>query len=644
AANRNLEFACSRWSIDTHSFAWAWGESGLSLEDVSILTRLSLRGGNIVDLAKLSWEDRDDVEALRALHKQAQNGPIFTVQGVRKAAVANTKKTSLGSWLRYFFKDLQPARTVAPSTAQDFVAGPQYRQRLYMAGFFSYFLSYYVLPDYPIDGLSQAVFPLAVLLARSQLVALAPLFLGSLYRQLDLVQADYARSLASGLRSHAEQWHGTSSEASWYEACDIEANFTQRPYSIPSPGVMGVGQCLLPAASSLRAASGGDPVARTVINAALIALPGWLLSLCNETTRSQLRFMAGQLSPILAHLGDSPIPDRDRVSTYTQEFRAFWRRNLDSFLTFVCGQAVVPEACTIRTRDTSLRAITGVRAVEWRRPRSQWAVIHAAPLNRAPAAGETRRPKRLRNVSVFPRAESSHYNASSPRFLGLILFVLPFLFLSSGSGTLAPLWISSQRRPQQRRQRNKQRAGRKGMPQTLSPNDAASMPAGGPTAEDVTVVDISDSPEKQREAEVIQPRAEPIPFPHPEPESSAVVGGTLPDEPSVVDLGGDPNTISSESSSSSDESENVIVYSADRDPSPSNAAPSEAREPPPSTDTRESVGQADIAAEPINAATARLLREEEEDDVEGLPHAAAGGPAADQPGAGSTSTPSGSHQ
>ncbi|KAE9445286.1 hypothetical protein C3L33_22816, partial [Rhododendron williamsianum] len=503
AANKNLEFACSRWSIDTHSFAWAWGESRLSLEDVFILTRLSLCGGNIVDPAKLSLADREDVEALKALHKQAQNGPIFTAQGVRKAAPANAKKTSLGSWLRYFFKDLQPARTVAPG-ARGLRPGPQYQQRLYMAGFFSYFLSYYVLPNYPVDGISQAVFPLAVLLARGQPVALAPMFLGSLYRQLNLVQADYAWSLgrcdhlsmahstfllayffehfrtvalvplvfpASGVRSRTEQWHGTSSEASWHEVCDVETNFTQRPYNIPSPGIMGVGQCLLPVASSLGAANGGDPVARTVINSALIALPGWLPTLCSETTgvavyrpnrfarklgfdqgvprpapampsfvESQLRFMAGQLSPILTQLDNLPIPARDRVSDYTPEFRVFWKRNFDSFLTFVRGQAVVPEASTIRTRDTSLRAITVVRATDWRGPRGQWAVIHAEPVNRvfptevpappqaapgrtrargshartqpppppptgpsqpsssqAPAAGETRRPKRIRN-------------------------------------------------------------------------------------------------------------------------------------------------------------------------------------------------------------------------------------------------------
>ncbi|KAE9459110.1 hypothetical protein C3L33_08986, partial [Rhododendron williamsianum] len=358
AAIRNLEFACSRWSTGTYSFAWSWGESGLSLEDAFILTRLSLRGANILDLAKLSREDRDDVESLIKLHKQARNRPIFTAQGVRKAAAANAKKTSLGSWLRYFFKDFQPARTVAPRDARDFVAGPQYKQQLYMAGFFSYFLSYYVLPDYPIDGLSQAVFPLAVLLARGQPVALAPLFLGSLFRQLDLVQADYARSLGVRAAIPREQWQGTSSDASWYEACDIEANFTPRPYSIPSPGVMGVGLSLLPLATSLNAASSGNHVARTVCNATLIALPGWLPFLNSETTgvvaycpdrfarqlgfdqgvpgpvppmpsfaESQLRFMATQLSPIQARLGRGS------------------------------------RGLAIRMRDTSLRAITG--GVSW---------------------------------------------------------------------------------------------------------------------------------------------------------------------------------------------------------------------------------------------------------------------------------------
>ncbi|KAI8563879.1 hypothetical protein RHMOL_Rhmol03G0143600 [Rhododendron molle] len=112
-----------------------------------------------------------------------------------------------------------------------------------MVGFFVFFLSYFILPDYPSDSLSPGVFPLVVLLARGEPNVLAPLFLGSLYRQLDQVHADLARSLewcdhltmahtsflltyfyehfliiapapqsfpASVQQSHVERWSGTS--------------------------------------------------------------------------------------------------------------------------------------------------------------------------------------------------------------------------------------------------------------------------------------------------------------------------------------------------------------------------------------------------------------------------------------------------
>lgn len=72
-------------------------------------------------------------------------------------------------------------KTVIPREVRDFVEGPNYQQRLYMAGFFAFFLSYFVLPDYPLDSPSPAVFPLAVLLTRREPIALAPLLLGSLH-------------------------------------------------------------------------------------------------------------------------------------------------------------------------------------------------------------------------------------------------------------------------------------------------------------------------------------------------------------------------------------------------------------------------------------------------------------------------------
>ncbi|KAE9465282.1 hypothetical protein C3L33_02812, partial [Rhododendron williamsianum] len=457
-AVENLEHACSRWSIDTHSFAWVWGKSELSMEDVVILTPLSLRGASILDLAHLSREDRENARELRRLGKLAQFGPIFTTQGVRKSTAANAKKTSFASWIRYFFKDLQPTKTAILGAARDFVTA---------------------------DSPSPAVFPLAVLLARGEPVALAPLFLGSLYRQLDLVHADFARSLgkcgqlsmvhtsfllayffehfpivappsrtfqASAARSRAEQWYGTSNDVSWYEACNVAANFTPRPYNSASPGVVGIGQCLLPVSSSLSVASSGDSVARVVINSTLIALPGWLTFLNNEASgvtvyrpdrfarqlsfdqgvlgaasvmptfaKSQHRFVVTQISDILLQLGDLPIPLRDNVGHYTPEFHLFWGRNLNFFLTFVHGEASVPEVSEIRTQDTSLRAITEVRGPDWHGPHSQWAMTDAVPINRdfsampppAPQAVERRAPARGAQGRTQPLASAGPSQPSS---------------------------------------------------------------------------------------------------------------------------------------------------------------------------------------------------------------------------------------
>lgn len=38
----NMEFIMSRWSIESHAFIVAWGEFCLTLEDVVILTGLSI--------------------------------------------------------------------------------------------------------------------------------------------------------------------------------------------------------------------------------------------------------------------------------------------------------------------------------------------------------------------------------------------------------------------------------------------------------------------------------------------------------------------------------------------------------------------------------------------------------------------------
>ncbi|KAI8571947.1 hypothetical protein RHMOL_Rhmol01G0160400 [Rhododendron molle] len=102
------------------------------------------------------------------------------------------------------------------------------------------------------------------------------------------------------------------------------------------------------------------------------------------------------------------------------------------------------------------------------------------------------------------------------------------------------------------------------------------MPAGDIATGDIIAGDVAG----MREVDLLPPHTEPVPYLQLELQTFAVVGGMLPDEPSIVGLGRDSNTVSTESSSSFLESENVIIYSADRDPSPSHAATKEPCEPP----------------------------------------------------------------
>lgn len=88
--------------------------------------------------------------------------------------------------------------------------------------------------------------------------------------------------LASATRSQSERWIGTSSDALWYEVCDVAENFVLHPYGSTTPRIVGLGQCLLPSHSSLSVEGGNNSIARGVINSAFIALPGWLPFLNNE--------------------------------------------------------------------------------------------------------------------------------------------------------------------------------------------------------------------------------------------------------------------------------------------------------------------------------------------------------------------------
>ncbi|KAI8530263.1 hypothetical protein RHMOL_Rhmol11G0043000 [Rhododendron molle] len=70
-----------------------------------------------------------------------------------------------------------------------------YDSDLHLTGFLVYWLSFFVIPDFPYEGPNHTVFLLAVSLARGDFVPLGPLFLGYLFHHLDQVHVDTERSM-----------------------------------------------------------------------------------------------------------------------------------------------------------------------------------------------------------------------------------------------------------------------------------------------------------------------------------------------------------------------------------------------------------------------------------------------------------------
>lgn len=141
-------------------------------------------------------------------------------------------------------------------------------------------------------------------------------------------------------------------------------------------------------------------MARTLTNAFIIALLGWLPTITHEgllVVAYRLTDLLG-ISPrpsfvecqwrfLFAHAGETlcgrdnlvmPLMHNPRV--YTTSFRLYWWRNLDSFIRYVEGEPVVPDAPVVSQRDTSLRVMRAYKGTHWRGEHSQWAITQAQPL------------------------------------------------------------------------------------------------------------------------------------------------------------------------------------------------------------------------------------------------------------------------
>ncbi|KAH7853922.1 hypothetical protein Vadar_008146 [Vaccinium darrowii] len=156
-----LEVMLSRWCPTTHTFVATWGESTPTLEDVCYLWNLNLMG-EVNSALPLTPEQEKIVEALR-----------------KAKSVAMTLRTGYKSGGRNIL-----ALEDEPLHGSK---GEGFRKSGYLAAFLTLWLSLHVFPGPPEGGVDPNLFGIAAILSTGKSVPLAPLFLGTLYKRLDLI-------------------------------------------------------------------------------------------------------------------------------------------------------------------------------------------------------------------------------------------------------------------------------------------------------------------------------------------------------------------------------------------------------------------------------------------------------------------------
>ncbi|KAI8530088.1 hypothetical protein RHMOL_Rhmol11G0028200 [Rhododendron molle] len=173
-----MDVVVSRWSSDSHTLPVTWGEIGPTLEDVGCLLRLPMLGKVDPSAGRLSPLQQGVVDALR--------------KSVRREKGHGGVKNTFTEWARYWYKDFGASK--AGEEAHVVTDGPGLKEPAHLAAFLAYWLTWYIFPGPPKDGVDTALFELAAILASGEPVPLAPLFLGTLFKRLDMLHDAARRS------------------------------------------------------------------------------------------------------------------------------------------------------------------------------------------------------------------------------------------------------------------------------------------------------------------------------------------------------------------------------------------------------------------------------------------------------------------
>ncbi|KAG5548821.1 hypothetical protein RHGRI_014241 [Rhododendron griersonianum] len=101
-------------------------------------------------------------------------------------------KNTFTKWARYWYKDLGASK--AGEEAHVVTDGSGLKEPAHLAAFLAYWLTWYIFPGPPKDGVDTTLFDLAAILASGESVPLAPLFMGTLFKRLDMLHDAARRS------------------------------------------------------------------------------------------------------------------------------------------------------------------------------------------------------------------------------------------------------------------------------------------------------------------------------------------------------------------------------------------------------------------------------------------------------------------
>ena len=154
---KGLRHLVSHWCLSLHTFFFSVGELNITLEDVVNNLLLPVFGDeNPFDISLFS----EDLEV---------KDKLFSHFGGRTAS-SSGKPARMGKWVMNLSREKDKA--------------------VRRAGFLALWLSKFLFSEFPGYGVKSVFFPLAIRLAWGAQYPLAPMFLGHVYSQLDLLHRD----------------------------------------------------------------------------------------------------------------------------------------------------------------------------------------------------------------------------------------------------------------------------------------------------------------------------------------------------------------------------------------------------------------------------------------------------------------------